>query len=77
MHTSTIKRDNSLNKYTKISVLFISIIVTGSDEVYDSKWFAYKYFEFLADKDIPRETVNTASEVSGSLILVLPRHRLI
>nr|CAH7768586.1 unnamed protein product [Callosobruchus chinensis] len=32
---------------------------SGSQDVYYSKWFAYKYFNFLADKDNPRETVNT------------------
>lgn len=32
--------------------------------MYDSKWFAFKSFDFLADKDSPVETVDSLSEVS-------------
>ncbi|CAH2005767.1 unnamed protein product [Acanthoscelides obtectus] len=31
---------------------------SGIEDVYNSKWFAYKYFDFLSDKDNPRETMD-------------------
>ncbi|KAK4883005.1 hypothetical protein RN001_006324 [Aquatica leii] len=37
---------------------------SGSEGVYESKWFAYKYLHFLSDKDNPRETVTTETAES-------------
>ncbi|KAK4882234.1 hypothetical protein RN001_005553 [Aquatica leii] len=31
----------------------------GSDEIYESNWFAYKSMEFLFDKNCPRKTLST------------------
>ncbi|XP_069699544.1 uncharacterized protein [Periplaneta americana] len=31
----------------------------GSDEVYESTWFAYKYMSFLLEKFTPRKTIDT------------------
>ncbi|KAL3266850.1 hypothetical protein HHI36_011002 [Cryptolaemus montrouzieri] len=36
-----------------------NITGTGSQDAYTSKWFAYKSFEFLMDRNQPRETVDT------------------
>lgn len=27
------------------------IFVTGADEIYISKWFGFKYFDFMSNKD--------------------------
>jgi ABC-type polysaccharide transport system permease subunit len=43
---------------------------TGSDETYDSTWFAYENMEFLVDRDKPRETLSTVS--MNSHIIFLP-----
>ncbi|XP_022181896.1 uncharacterized protein LOC111041792 [Myzus persicae] len=32
---------------------------TGTDEVYESTWFAFKHFAFIMDKDNPRPTLDT------------------
>ncbi|KAK4881113.1 hypothetical protein RN001_004432 [Aquatica leii] len=36
----------------------------GSEDVYESKWFAYKYLHFLSDKDSSRETATTETAES-------------
>jgi hypothetical protein len=33
----------------------------GTDENYDSTWFAYKGMAFIVDRDKPRETLSTVS----------------
>nr|XP_034194032.1 uncharacterized protein LOC117610574 [Osmia lignaria] len=38
----------------------------GTDEVYKSKWFAFKNMQFLKDKNRPRKTVNTEDRVNNS-----------
>ncbi|KAL4153510.1 hypothetical protein QTP88_001343 [Uroleucon formosanum] len=35
---------------------------SGTDSIYVSKWFAYKYFDFQSDKDTPRETINSLNQ---------------
>ncbi|KAJ8909275.1 hypothetical protein NQ315_008881 [Exocentrus adspersus] len=37
----------------------------GSDEIYESNWFAYKNMEFLLDKNCPRETLSTFPSIQG------------
>lgn len=37
---------------------------TGEDDVYKSKWFAFTWFKFLSEKDIPNDTVDTIYDVS-------------
>jgi hypothetical protein len=34
---------------------------TGTDDTYESTWFAYKSRAFLVDRDQPRETLSTVS----------------
>lgn len=29
----------------------VYIFVTGADEIYISKWFGFKYFDFMSNKD--------------------------
>ncbi|KAL1488633.1 hypothetical protein ABEB36_014433 [Hypothenemus hampei] len=40
----------------------------GRTDIYESRWFAFKYFDFLKDKDTPKNTLNTENiftEISG------------
>ncbi|XP_069684004.1 uncharacterized protein [Periplaneta americana] len=50
---------------------------SGSVDIYESKWFAYKYFDFLKDKDNPNVTLDTvrskeSQEVTTELIRDTP-----
>jgi len=40
----------------------------GADEVFHSKWFAFKAMQFLNDKFSPRETKNTIDVSTFNLI---------
>lgn len=40
------------------------IIYVGTDQVYNSRWFAYEAFRFLEDRDKPREGLNSVSYVT-------------
>ncbi|GBP40864.1 hypothetical protein EVAR_88925_1 [Eumeta japonica] len=35
---------------------------SGADDIYSSKWFAYTWFEFLKNKNIPNVTTDTMSQ---------------
>ena len=43
---------------------------TGTDDTYESTWFAYKSMAFLVNRDQPRETLSTVS--MNLRITVLP-----
>lgn len=36
--------------------------ITGTSDVYISKWFAYDDFDFMKDKNVPNETIDTFEE---------------
>jgi len=58
------------------------VLFTGNHSAYVSKWFAYKYFDFISDKNTVRKTssstkekeeekLNFISEVSNFIGMVL------
>jgi len=36
-------------------------VLSGRHEIYISSWFAFKYFDFLKEKDTPKDTINTTN----------------
>lgn len=37
-------------------------VVSGRDEIYVSRWFAYEVFHFLEDRDMPRKRISTVKK---------------
>ncbi|EZA48209.1 hypothetical protein X777_14230 [Ooceraea biroi] len=35
----------------------------GTDEIYNSSWFAFQSLQFMLDKDVPTNTLNTVNKI--------------
>lgn len=47
-----------------VVILMSNLFISGAQDTYKSKWFAYDDFDFMADKNEPGTTRDTLEHVS-------------
>lgn len=55
----------NFNTYNYILLLDLNInicfFLVGTDEIYNTSWFAFQSLQFVLDKDVPKKTLNTVN----------------